>query len=657
MDFFAAQDQARRLTVRLVLLFLAAVVAIVIGVNVIAAVLTATIGHQFGHPVIYHWHEINPEVYLWTTIATLLVIAGGTLYRIQQLAAGGEAVARMVGARRVSAHTQDLAERRLVNVVEEMAIASGTTVPGIYVLEDENSINAFAAGYSPNEAVVAVTRGCVNHLSRDELQGVIAHEFSHILNGDMRLNIRLIGILNGITVIGAIGMALLRGGSTSSRRSYRSDRRGGGGGALAILVAGAGLAAVGYAGVLAGRLIKAGVSRQREYLADASAVQFTRDTQGIAGALRKIRAHVLGSRVHNRYAEELSHMFFGPVFRLGFGGFLATHPPIDDRITRIDPSFSAGDEPALGSYVPPPPASSPVTPLSEYEPPAATCAAAADAPHAEDAMASIGQPGPEHLAYAVTVHAGIPETLLNLAHRPESAAVVLYALLLHPDPRRQQQIDLLAESEGEHMRHLLADAIPNLASLREDAYLPLLDVAIPQMKEQPQQARNRTLGNMKRIVQADGRIDLREFALYAVARRHLRSDAAKPVKVRHRNPAPIKGAIALALGCLAHAGHADSGTAENAYRAAAQAIDIKLPPLPDANDCTGLALEKALAEIAALALMPKMQVVRACAECALSDREVTTAEKELLRAICDVLDCPMPPLIGDNTESRTANSA
>ncbi|MEC9340031.1 MAG: M48 family metalloprotease, partial [Pseudomonadota bacterium] len=450
MDFFAAQDQARRLTWRLVLLFLAAVAAIVAGVNFIAALGVMAAGPQFGAAPVAHWRELSPALYGWVTLATLLIIGGGTLYRIWQLAEGGAAVARMMGARRVAPDTGDPDERRLMNVVEEMAIASGTPAPGVYLLEDERSINAFAAGYSPGEAIVAVTRGCMEQLSRDELQGVIAHEFSHILNGDMRLNIRLIGILNGILVIGAIGMALLRGASVGSRRRrYRSDRRSGGG-VIAVLLLGAGLTAVGYAGVLAGRLIKAGVSRQREYFADASAVQFTRDPNGIAGALRKIRAHRLGSRVHNRYAEELSHMFFGPVYRLGFGGLLATHPPLDERIARIDPSFSPAHEPPVGSFTPLPGKSSPVTPLSEYQAPAAPASAVTggSAPEPAEALASIGHPGPEHVSYAQSLHAAIPALLLTHAHRPHSAATVLYGLIMQTAPDREQKLDALCAQEG-----------------------------------------------------------------------------------------------------------------------------------------------------------------------------------------------------------------
>src|SRR5690606_28971990 len=251
---------------------------------------------------------------------------------------GGSVVAGLLGGLPVNPATDDPDERRLVNVVEEMAIASGVPVPAIYVLPGEESINAFAAGYGVHDAAVAVTRGALKHLTRDELQGVIAHEFSHILNGDMRLNIRLIGLLHGLLLLALIGRVLLRSGGRS--RGRRKEK----GGSVQVALIGLGLVLLGYIGVFFGKLIKAAASRQREYLADAAAVQFTRNPEGIAGALKKIGALGAGSRIVHPRAEELSHLYFASGLRSSFAGLFATHPPLVERIRRIDPSFSGDFE-------------------------------------------------------------------------------------------------------------------------------------------------------------------------------------------------------------------------------------------------------------------------------------------------------------------------
>lgn len=346
MDFFERQDQARRSTRRLIAYFMLAVVLIVasIYIAVIAIVYAFSVNRVLERP--FQWWD--PDMLLWVTGATVSVVVIGSLYKIFALSQGGEVVARWLGGRLIDSDTPKPQERRLLNVVEEMAIASGISVPSVFLLEEEKSINAFAAGFTPADAVIGVTSGTLQILSRDELQGVIAHEFSHILNGDMRLNIRLIGVLNGILMIAMIGYGILRGTRTSS-----SKKNGG----AAVLLFGAALLIIGYVGVFFGKLIKSAVSRQREFLADASAVQFTRNPDGIAGALKKIGGLAHGSRIANSKAEEASHLFFSngmhgkaspflsmrnrtpPVLTQSAFSFMATHPPLETRIKRIDPSF------------------------------------------------------------------------------------------------------------------------------------------------------------------------------------------------------------------------------------------------------------------------------------------------------------------------------
>ena len=349
MDFFEAEELARRTTRRLVLLYLLAVVvvagAVCLGLAVAytLAVMSGAAapaqdvmidGRHLGAAFVEIMrHGVPPKLYAYGAGITLLVIASATIYRVFQLSDGGEAVVDMVGARRVDPATTDPGERRLLNVIEEMAIASGVQVPAAYVMDQERSINAFAAGYSPNEAVVAVTRGTLDTLSRDELQGVIGHEFSHILNGDMRLNVRLLGVLFGIVCIGQFGQFLIRSTAYRTVRVSRENR----GPEVALVFLGIALAMIGFLGLEFARVIKAAISRQREFLADASSVQFTRNPDGIAGALDTIagRSTLIGD-VH---AEELSHMFFVQGVANWMGGLFDTHPPVEERIRRVRPGF------------------------------------------------------------------------------------------------------------------------------------------------------------------------------------------------------------------------------------------------------------------------------------------------------------------------------
>jgi Zn-dependent protease with chaperone function len=332
--FFDNQDAARRNTARLVFLFALAVVAINGMLYALAVALTGA--QQDPHTgqvsVVLQWWQ--PELLATVSLATLAIVAAGSLYKIAQLRGGGAVVAESLGGTLVTADTGDPDERRLLNVVEEMAIASGTPTPPVYLLRDEPGINAFAAGFTPGDAVVGVTSGCVRQLSRDELQGVIAHEFSHVLSGDMRLNIRLMGVIHGILIIGIIGFFLMRSSMFAGH-----GRRGRDNSAMAMLAAGVGLMIIGFLGTFFGNLLKASVSRQREFLADASAVQFTRNPEGIAGALKKIGGYEGGSILESPNAPESSHLFFSQGLRSGLQMLFSTHPPLDARIRQLDPSW------------------------------------------------------------------------------------------------------------------------------------------------------------------------------------------------------------------------------------------------------------------------------------------------------------------------------
>jgi Zn-dependent protease with chaperone function len=348
-DFFERQDAARRSTKWLVGMFLLGVVAIV-GATMAVGVVAIEMAQDSSHYAAGDGGGlgVSEESLAGAGAAGLFALAlitCGSLFKVAQLSGGGNVVAENLGGRRVFPDTTDTVERRLLNVVEEMALASGVPAPPVFLLNEEEGINAFAAGYSPSDAVVAVTRGTAERLSREELQGVVAHEFSHILNGDMRLNIRLIGVLHGILLIGLMGRFMLR--MASNWGSGGSNKESKGGAAYFGLI-GLALIVLGYLGTLIGNLIKAAVSRQREYLADSSAVQFTRNPGGLAGALKRIGAAIVGSRLNAPNASEASHMFFAQGVWEGFTALTATHPPLDDRIRRLEPQWDGtypADEP------------------------------------------------------------------------------------------------------------------------------------------------------------------------------------------------------------------------------------------------------------------------------------------------------------------------
>ena len=331
MDFFASQELARRKTKWLIFYFILAVICMIAGIYlvVVLALATQTKGDQAVAINLF-----DPVILGIVALSVISVVGCGSLYKVAELRGGGESVASMLGGRRLPPNSRDPAERRILNVVEEMALAAGTPVPPVFII-DEPGINAFAAGYTVDDAVIGINRGTIETLNRDELQGVVAHEFSHILNGDMRMSIRMIGVLHGIQLLALIGFYILRGGAYGSAVRSNRDNKGAG---WIILVA-IGVIVIGAIGLFFARIIKASVSRQREYLADASAVQFTRNPDGIAGALKMIGASQYGSVMESPQAEVASHMFFASMFKTNFGGLFATHPPLDKRIRQIEPRF------------------------------------------------------------------------------------------------------------------------------------------------------------------------------------------------------------------------------------------------------------------------------------------------------------------------------
>jgi Zn-dependent protease with chaperone function len=637
MSFFERQHQARRRTKLLVLYFLLAVVLITVAVNALVFG-TAKLGGLYSG-TLSGWLA-GPYWWLVSGV-TLLIVIIGSVTRLLQLRSGGQAVADMVGARRIELSTSDPDERRFVNVVEEMSIASGTPVPALYVMDNEGGLNAFVAGFKSTEAVLVVTEGALRSLDRDELQGVVGHEYSHIVNGDMRLNIRLMGILAGILSIGQLGRFLLRSlFHSSGRRSSRSRNNGG----IFALGLGLGLFIIGYVGLFFGRLIKAAISRQREYLADASAVQFTRCPTGIAGALWKIRNSTLGSMLLTRHAEDMSHMCFGESVQTSFQNLLATHPPLNERIKAVDPSFliQRAAERTLEHN------------RMRSEPPSSAAAAAfagsIDTPvptTVESFAASVGNPTAEHVQYAVVLHASIPRPVLEALRDRDAARQPIYALLMvaTQESTRRVALALLAHQESPPLAQAVEAFVEPLENIGRRAWLPIIDLAMPALKQLPSAERTRFLGVADKLTRTDRRVTLLEFVLLTLLRKHLSADADHRDVVKYYSFDAVLAEIRVLLSLLAKAG---ADTAEQSRQSFARALasitQAKLGPARD-EDCQVDGLYRIVAKLSALSPLLKEPLINACADCVVHDGVVLPVEAELIRAISESLDCPMPPLL------------
>jgi Zn-dependent protease with chaperone function len=661
-DFFQRQDHARRQTTRLLLLFGLSVAAIILVIYLVLVMGTAGAEHGRNglRPPPQYW---NPVLLAWVTLGTLLVVGLGSLYKTAELSAGGEQIALMLGGRAVNPQTTNLAERRLLNVVEEMALASGIPVPPVYVLDHEPGINAFAAGHQPGDAVVAVSAGCLSYLTREELQGVMAHEFSHILNGDMRLNLRLIGVVFGILVLAVIGYYTMRfAGAFSSGDSKKS------GGAAGVFLFGLVLIVLGYVGVFFGNLIKSAISRQREFLADASAVQFTRLPSGIAGALKKIGGLADGSRIRDAHADEISHMFFGAAFAGGLFHLFATHPPLVQRIRALEPDFDGQfpDVQAVAIAVEqvskpsrlrhsasrplPIPVPLPLPVLGGSAAGVSGLAGVADSAGtkplvAEEVVRHIGEPQGEHFQQASHIVADMPPPLLDAAREPYLAQALVYALILSGDDEatRAVQRKLLAEQVEPALRQQTEQLLSDVQSLAAEARLPLVSLTIPAIKQSSVQQYARFRRVVDALVHADGRVTLSEYCLRRVLFSYLdvHFGLTKPKVLRYRSVSEVRDPAIILLSSLAYAGHQQVEEAGHAFQSGIRELfpDATIAPL---RQCTLQGFDAALGELAQARPTLQRLLIGAVTACIAADGKATVEERELLRAIAAVLGCPVP---------------
>lgn len=684
-NFFEHQDIARKNTFRLVVLFSLAVLLTILCVYFVTviAIEGQALWNPMAHDGVTTASWINFDALLLSAVATISVVGGGTFFKIRRLArGGGSLVCEELGGRFIDFRTDDLAEQRLINVVEEMSIASGVSVPLLYVLDKEAGINAFAAGFTPNNAAIAVSRGCLELLNRDELQGVVAHEFSHILNGDMRMNIRMIGILHGILMLAVTGRVLLRlsvAGSSGRSRSGRNS----GGGVIWLALAGVALFVIGYVGRFFGALIKSAISRQREYLADASAVQFTRNPKGLAGALMKIGGYSDGSRIRSPQADEVSHIFFGNALEESWLNTLfATHPPLKKRIRRIDPHFSGAfrkvEKPKrlVEKMRDDSPRWNLPGNLGKSARPAGAAGIAAGAQLAADGgspareqprdqtrrmkldadtvVGSTGQTSQEHVDYARDALEAIPPQIREAARDPYSAAAVVFALLIDVDlDTRKSQLEVISKQLTRGLAQETRGFVQQLEELDPLYRLPLVEILVPALRQMSRDQHQMFTGILDKLILADQQVSLFEFSLEKLLKHRLEAShgAGGRRVAQYYTLTPLRNDVVLLLSHLAHAGHDEIAAAELAFREGVDCLKNatirKKAQLMAESRCSFEALDAALDRIAQTTNAVKQKIVDATAHCVLADKEVTAEEAELLRAICEVIDVPLPPFLPD----------
>jgi len=641
MDFFRRQAETRRLSRWLVLLFIIAIAACVLAVDfvvVTAVTILAQDGTYLAPPADVAWFARYPSLVLLSSFIVIGVILGSSIIKTSQLSAGGGVVARQLGGERVTADTNDPLRRRLLNVVEEMAIASGVPVPEVYVLEREAGINAFAAGDNPANAAVAVTRGALANLNRTELQGVIAHEFSHVLNGDMRLSTRMIGWLFGLMVIAIVARFVLR------HAPRGGGGRKGGGAVVVILAAALAVLILGYIGLFFGRLIQAAVSRNRESLADASAIQFTREPTGLRNALVKIGALGVGSRLQDTDAEEVAHLLFAS----GVQRVFATHPPLEERIREIDPSFRTAEIEAMRIR------------MNEERALASEEAQRAQPQAAERLQGMlrgamvlapemvtqlVANPGTAHMLRARELRVSLPAAVAAAAGQPESARALLVALALDATGDvRGRQLAFIEQQLGQGQRQAIEEQLPVVDSLAAEQRMPALLQVFPAMHQVGHKERVELLKCLNGLLIRDGRVSAYAYALRKLAQVHLRDELQPKARTFDLSLAAVAEDLQTLFSVLASSGSEDETEARRAYEIGmAHLLPTRRPAFQRMMNWPQR-LDVALNRIDRLPPAGKELLVQALVRTISHDLRMTVAESELLRAVCAAVHCPLPPL-------------
>ncbi len=654
MNFFEQQDKARKRTSKLVIYFILAIVLIIAAVD--ALILGTLIYGTYPDSSQTIQYTINEEpatlvkagkidfrvlsmlaatIAIGVTPCILIVIGIGTLIRLAQTRKGGVSVAEMVKARSIDHSTQDFKEKRFINIVEEMSLASGVPQPQLFIMDKEPAINAFVAGVHPNDMVMVVTQGALDNLDRDALQGVVGHEFSHIFNGDMRINLKLIGLLGGIFVIGQLGAFILRSLSyRSSSSSSSSSSNSKGNGTLMIVVFGIGLFIIGYIGLFFGRLIKAAVSRQRESLADACGVQYTRNPQGLISALRAIKEAEKGSQLKSSHAEDINHMCFGPSLNMWFSHLLASHPPLEQRIQALDPD---------GNF----PITAQKRTLAPHKPIKST-----QNPHAMGVIMlttlenSIGNPNLAHIDYAAQLLADIPETLMHASYNPQDIVLLLYATLMPEEESVRQQINTLLASElNQEELAKMAEYHKEISSLGHQMILPLVDIMLPTFRRKNVEDKTKAIAVFEKMASLNK--TLFSFCVVAMIKKSALSITpatnSKTVPVSALIP-EISQLLGFMIFCI------KPQNPSELFQQLMTAFTDKPVTAPEILTFDPGQLQQLLSKLNTLAPLDKEKLLHACLTAIAIDGQINIEEAQAARAIAACLNCPIPPIIPTTTE-------
>ena len=714
MNFYRAQDQARKQSRLLVVLFVLAVSALVLITNTCVALFVLYSNPEFSLNVnngpslntnnVFDWLQqlaliLGWEKSLWTTLLVFGVILMAMGFKWLSLRQGGRVVAESLGGSLVQPSSKDVLERRLLNVVEEIALASGTPVPQVYVLQKELGINAFAAGLSSEDAVIGITQGALLCFNREQLQGVIAHEFSHILNGDMRLNMKLIAVLHGILMIAEGGYFFMRLGMSSRRGGYNLGKMTGNGkrenniGGL-FFVFGLSLWFIGLLGQLFGSLIKAAVSRQREFLADASSVQFTRNPDGIAEALKIIGGASHQSKLEHHAAHELSHLFFSNANSLEVKSSLfhpsqwlwfATHPPLAERIKRIQPKWSGRfikqsvNVEKASSYRNPDPAYPSFTDIQakQLNDTAMSLAAGlgenistSDADYqyvefeTEEPLSDSGASGGSSRGYesSQSSHEVLVNELMSLAHEPYEASLIILSLLVSDQfDEKNAQIKYIEKAYPDNSSsriQIIESLKPKLALLTAKQTLDLVNLAVPSLKVMSlkQYKKNKLL--LMKLIQVDGKVDVLEWLLFQLVKQCLdrHFGLSRPLKSQYKNMKSIASIFEIVLSRVVHYGFEDKAVEEIdqqdkrlAFLRACDTAGIQGIKLKNIDSCDGKIFSQSVHRLSLAYPLLKPRIIKSLLTAIHFDEEITDKERYIITVIAAVMDCPLMDLERDIT--------
>jgi Zn-dependent protease with chaperone function len=660
MNFYHAQDEARKQTFWLVSLVSIAVFTLVLLTNLVVAIFiwySDPASLLNAHPSIDSATGLDKLMAIiqalgWQKAAWIALLVCGTIsmaigFKWWDLRDGGASVAESLGGKRVLTNTDSARERQLLNVVEEMALAAGVPVPPVYLMHSEQGINAFAAGLSLKDAVIGVSQGACDYLNREQLQGVVAHEFSHILNGDMRLNLKIIAVLHGIVMIGESGLTLFR---LSSRRSYgvsyRSSSRRDNKGLGAIVLLGVALIVIGWLGQFFGSLIKAGVSRQREFLADASAVQFTRNPEGIGGALRLIGGHTQRSSVQHAKAHEMGHLFFSQAFD---SRWFATHPPLEDRIRKVLPGWR-------GDYLSPQraePESAPIDPMQKLRDDLAPVAALAGASLLGQHDSSFTsekahQSAPNDVTVGLNEFTGsvdetIPEFLLKQAQEPLGAAAIVLALLLDRDEKVRQKQRALFEGTWNRNVTLIDACEAHTRILSLDSILPLIERLLSALKSLSKGQYQSLRETMPVLIRCDGRVDILEWVIFELVRQHgdRHFGLSRDAKPKYKKAAQIAKLYAIVASRIAYCDSVDDNSRIKAFGKATNLAGVYSENLLSEEQCSGATFTRAIHELNKCYPLLKPRLLKGLVQAAQQNDQLHPQERLLISTIALIWDCPV----------------